>query len=333
MSQEGSWGHGGGARYGRAVTLDDAADELAALAPSEFTAARDALVRRLRDEGDRELAGRVARLRRPSASAWVVTALVRAGDQVVDEAEALGERFREAQEAGDRRALTAASAERKALVARWLRRAREVACAADQPLSTAALEEVDATARAVVADRWAAAAVRTGRLVRGLRADGLGPVDLDGAVAGSGGSGRPGPHRADGQAPAPASVGRGRRGGRAAPSSGAGPDQEARRAAEEARRAAEVAETAAVAADEALERVEAARTDVEDGLADVDARRADLAGRLEELRRAFAALEEEGAALDREQRELEGELGRASAAVRVARREAVTARQRADRAR
>ena len=40
--------------------------------PEEFVAGRDALARELRDEGDRDSAAAVKKLRRPSAAAWVI---------------------------------------------------------------------------------------------------------------------------------------------------------------------------------------------------------------------------------------------------------------------
>lgn len=76
----------------------DLVDELFALAPEGFTAARDALARRLRSEGDREAATAVKALRRPTAAAWALNQVVR---QHRDEVEALvhaGEALAEAQQ-------------------------------------------------------------------------------------------------------------------------------------------------------------------------------------------------------------------------------------------
>lgn len=52
-------------------------DELFTLAPGDFTAARNALVRALRSEGRRELAEDVGELRRPTVAAWAVNRTVR----------------------------------------------------------------------------------------------------------------------------------------------------------------------------------------------------------------------------------------------------------------
>jgi hypothetical protein len=57
--------------------LDEVADELYALHPDAFAAARDERVRRARAAGRKPLAGEPARLRRPTLSAWVVDQLWR----------------------------------------------------------------------------------------------------------------------------------------------------------------------------------------------------------------------------------------------------------------
>jgi hypothetical protein len=80
---------------------DPRIDELFALAPDEFTAARNALVKDLRREGRRELAGDVGSLRRPTAAAWAVNQTVRRH----------GDRFARLLEAGD----TVRIAQRRAL--------------------------------------------------------------------------------------------------------------------------------------------------------------------------------------------------------------------------
>lgn len=59
------------------TSIEDATAELLAVAPSEFVAARNARVKELRADGDRELADRVAKLRRPSVATWAVNAAAR----------------------------------------------------------------------------------------------------------------------------------------------------------------------------------------------------------------------------------------------------------------
>ena len=77
--------------------LASVAEELYALSPGDFTAARDERVAQARTSGNRDLARAIGALRRPTVSAWLVNQLVReAGDQVGDLV-ALGESLRQAQ--------------------------------------------------------------------------------------------------------------------------------------------------------------------------------------------------------------------------------------------
>ena len=58
-------------------SLEQVADELYGLPPGEFTEARDALVKRLRADKERDLANQVKGLRRPTVAAWALNQLVR----------------------------------------------------------------------------------------------------------------------------------------------------------------------------------------------------------------------------------------------------------------
>src|SRR5207245_7893055 len=69
---------------------------LADVPPEEFVKARDALVRKLRDEGQAEEARRVAALRRPSTALWIVNQL---GRRAPRDVEALIEASQRAQRA------------------------------------------------------------------------------------------------------------------------------------------------------------------------------------------------------------------------------------------
>jgi len=65
--------------------------------PEEFVQARNALVRQLREKGDAEEARRVAALRRPTASLWVVNQLGRRAASAVDQLVEATRRARKAQ--------------------------------------------------------------------------------------------------------------------------------------------------------------------------------------------------------------------------------------------
>ena len=72
-------------------------DDLYDLRPEEFTAARDALARSLKDAGDTDTAAEVKKLRRPTVVAWAINQLVRRHRERVEELIEAGEALRAAQ--------------------------------------------------------------------------------------------------------------------------------------------------------------------------------------------------------------------------------------------
>ena len=66
-------------RSGSPMTpYDEIVDELYGLAPAAFVTRRNELAREIKADGDRDLAGRIAKLRRPTQAAWAVNQWVRA---------------------------------------------------------------------------------------------------------------------------------------------------------------------------------------------------------------------------------------------------------------
>ncbi|MDR6907710.1 hypothetical protein J2X63_003418 [Agromyces sp. 3263] len=170
--------------------LTTEADELYGLVPEEFTSARNARAKAVRAD-DRELAQRIGELRKPSPAAWIVNRLVREQPDGIDELLDLGQDLREAQSAGDGRALTGIGSERRKLVSGLLHEATRIADDAGRPPSRAVLDEVEQSLIAATVDERAGEALATGRLVRGIQAVGFEDVDLDGAVAGEASARRP----------------------------------------------------------------------------------------------------------------------------------------------
>jgi len=164
-------------------TLAEIADELYGLLPAEFTAARNVWVRALKDETDTELAERVSVLRKASPAAWGVNLLARHRSDELAQLADLGALMRQAQSDLDRDQLAELTSQRRRLVSALAREAAELAADAHHVLTSSALDEVAATLQAALGDPAAAAAVRSGRLVRPLVGDGVEPVDLDDAVA------------------------------------------------------------------------------------------------------------------------------------------------------
>lgn len=161
-------------------TLEDYAIRLYAVVPADFVATRKALAGE-----DPALARQITALRKPSTAAWAVNALAREAASELGEALALGELLREAQEDLDAATLAELTRKRRALAGGLTRRAVAVADAAGVTVSAAAALDVEKTVNAAMTDAGAAAAVRSGRLVRALEAGGFDAVDLDGAVAGA----------------------------------------------------------------------------------------------------------------------------------------------------
>ena len=156
------------------MNLAQVADELYALTPTEFRAARDERAAQARASGDADLAGAIGKLRRPTGSAWRVNLLVREAAAQVGELLELGGALREAQQAlaGDR--LRELSAQRRQLVTAITQDAKRLAARAGQPVSAQTEREVRDTLEAALADPGVADAVRSGRLTSALSYAGLG---------------------------------------------------------------------------------------------------------------------------------------------------------------
>jgi hypothetical protein len=152
------------------VDVDEIADRLYALAPEEFTAARDDAAK---EADSADLRKAVKALRKPTAAAHEVNRLVRERPGDIDALLDLGEQLRAAmgRDANEVRRLTE---ERRQLVSSLV----------DRDLTAAVQEDVAATLEAATADPDLGAAVRSGRLVKPLRYVGFGALpDLSDVVA------------------------------------------------------------------------------------------------------------------------------------------------------
>jgi hypothetical protein len=155
-------------------------EQLYALPPEDFTAARDAAAKQAKAGGDADRAKRLKALRRPSVSAWLVNRLAREQTDLLGQLLELGPALAAAQAARSGDELRALGEQRRQLVEAVVEQA--VAGAA-RPVATAVRAEVAATLEAALADPASADAVRSGLLVRALSFAGFGGVDLEGAVA------------------------------------------------------------------------------------------------------------------------------------------------------
>lgn len=162
------------------MTLDEIADELYALAPQQFTAARDGFAREVQGAGDRQLAAGIRRLRRPTRGAWLVNLLARERAPELAELLALGEALRATQagavqggSAGDLRTL---GDRRRTAVRDLVAAASRLAQTQALPPTEAVLAEVSGTLEAATADAAIGAAVSAGQLVAAISYAGFGEL-------------------------------------------------------------------------------------------------------------------------------------------------------------
>jgi hypothetical protein len=263
------------------------ADDLYALPPRDFTAARNARVAQARDAGDKSGATALAALKRPTVGAWLVNVVALRRPESVARLVELGERLRAAQAelTGGPAAVRELTIRRREAVEAVMADVRELADAAGEPAPTPQqLAEAESTFNAALADADAASLVQSGRVLKALSYSGFGAAP---AVRPAGSAGPRG-GRADGDA-SPGSV----TAGAAAPAPAAEPDELAgRRAA-----AADALAQARTALGAAIE-VEQAAT------ADVDA----LTRSLEELRERLAVAQSAGRAARVARQEAEREV-------------------------
>lgn len=174
------------------LELAGIAARLYALPFDDFVAARTAaakdaaaavLARGPAAKQQRSLAADVKALPKPSVAAWTVNMLAVHHPEALRELAGLGQSMRSAQAALDAADLRQLAQQRRQLLAAAVQDAQTVAAQNGRKISAAIAAEVEETLRAATADAGAAAAVQSGRLLRGLSADGVDVVDLAGAVA------------------------------------------------------------------------------------------------------------------------------------------------------
>jgi hypothetical protein len=154
--------------------LSEAVAELYSSDPDEFVERRGALVARAREAGQAPAAKRIAALRKPTRSAWVVNRLVRSDPGVTAELAELGDELRTAQGSLDGAAIRELSQRRRELIDSLVRRAFTVAGVAAPPAGVR--DEVTATLGAALADPEFAGTLAAGALVRAVQAEGFGTV-------------------------------------------------------------------------------------------------------------------------------------------------------------
>ncbi len=152
------------------MDLDAVTDELYGLPPGDFTATRDQRAKAAGSAGDRELAERIRRLRRPTLAAWASNLLVRRRSEEAERLLQLGEALRRAHRDLDGGQLKALSAQQNQLTFALARQADQLTAEAGHRIGEGARQEVQETLHAVLADPEAAAEWAKGRLAKPLSA-------------------------------------------------------------------------------------------------------------------------------------------------------------------
>ncbi|MFJ9809252.1 hypothetical protein ACIRTB_13595 [Streptomyces sp. NPDC101158] len=148
------------------MDVEEVADELYGLRPTEFVAARDAYAAEARKAGDKDVAKAVSALRRPTVAAWVANLLARRRPEEARRFLEIGETLREAHRTLDAEQLRAASLQRNQLVGALTRTAADLARDEGQTVGDTVLHEIDQTLRGVLADPEVAGTWARGRLVK-----------------------------------------------------------------------------------------------------------------------------------------------------------------------
>ena len=159
----------------RRSEVEEAADQLYALSPREFTAARDARAKEAKESGDKDAAAGIKALRKPTVTAWLANQLVRHHADEVRPLLELGAALREATATLSGPQLRELSRQRNDVVRALVRQARRLAADAGQPVSEDVARGLEETLNAALADPTQAEVLLQGRLSAQLQHSGFGP--------------------------------------------------------------------------------------------------------------------------------------------------------------
>jgi hypothetical protein len=154
------------------VSVDDEIGALFELPLAEFTAARNALAKRLAKE-DSEAAAEVKQLAKPTVPAWAVNQLARKEAKLVDELLASGEALQKQTMRGSVEALRDSQRRERELARTLVARAEELLKEAGHSPSAQTLERISVTLTAGAQTADGREAVRTGRLSAELEPSGF----------------------------------------------------------------------------------------------------------------------------------------------------------------
>jgi hypothetical protein len=158
--------------------FDEIVDELYGSAPEEFVKRRNELAKAAKDDGDRDLAARVTKLRRPTQSAWAVNQWVRANPDDSALIAQLAADLSAAQRRSAADKMRELSRRRQQLLTASADGVARTAARSGITLADSAIREVTQTLRAAVADEEVLDQVMHGRLVSAVEYSGFGPAGV-----------------------------------------------------------------------------------------------------------------------------------------------------------
>ncbi|GAA2505949.1 hypothetical protein [Winogradskya humida] len=146
--------------------------------PDGFVAGRAAAVAEAKQTGDKDLAKRLAALRKPTVAAWLVNLLALRRPELIADLVELAEALRQAQRGLQGEQLRELSTQRRQVVSALVAAAQKLAIEDDPALRRVKLPmaEVEATLTAAMAEPEIAEQVRSGRLVKAATYAGFGEV-------------------------------------------------------------------------------------------------------------------------------------------------------------
>lgn len=156
------------------------ADRLYAAPADTFTDARNATAKEC---GDKALAARVKKLKKPSVAAWAVNLLVRRQGDQIESALELADSLRAAADALDGDELRALTRQRRQLTTALASSARSLARESGVRLTGPVVDQIEGMLNAAMLDPEAARVVRTGRMVTAFTSTGVSELDVESVVA------------------------------------------------------------------------------------------------------------------------------------------------------
>jgi hypothetical protein len=163
------------------VNFDSLTSDLYGCAPGQFVAERNAAEKQARSAGDRELAGRIHQLAKPTTVGWLANQLVRRHPEEIEPLLELGAGLREATATLSREKLQELMRLQHQVIAGLIKQAGAIARDSGQRMSEQASRDLEDTLRAALADESLGKQLLEGRLTGALE-----PVGFTGLTGSTG---------------------------------------------------------------------------------------------------------------------------------------------------